>query len=106
MRTKRLPNRSYGRLESILQGDAAARQRYLEEMSLINALEEYSVSVGVHALPDRIRETNHIWIIYKMAAAMWLVIAAVVVFSNIVKSGALTSRDCNSLCCPQRFTSS
>ena len=74
------------RLESILQGDAAARQRYLEEMSLINALEEYSVSVGA-PLPDRIRETNHIWIIYKMAAAMWLVIAAVLVFSNMSSRG-------------------
>ena len=74
------------RLESILQGDAAARQRYLEEMSLINGLEEYSVSVGV-PLPDRIRETNHIWIIYKMAAAMWLAIAALVVFTNTSSRG-------------------
>ena len=73
-------------LESILQGDAAARQQYLEEMSLINSLEEYSLSVGVPRA-DRIRETNHIWIIYKMAAAMWFVIAAVVVFSNTSSRG-------------------
>ena len=51
------------RLESILQGDPAARQRYLEEMSLINSLEEYSQSVGAPRA-HRIRETNHIWIIY------------------------------------------
>ena len=74
------------RLESILQGDPAARQRYLEEMSLINSLEEYSHSVDAPRA-DRIRETNHIWIIYKMAAAMWLVIAAIVVFSNTSSRG-------------------
>ncbi|MEM7474081.1 MAG: hypothetical protein AAF483_03755 [Planctomycetota bacterium] len=74
------------RLEYILRGEPAARQRYLEEMSLINSLEEYSLSVDTPRA-ERIRETNHIWIIYKMAAALWLVIAAFFVFSNTSSQG-------------------
>lgn len=74
------------RLESILKGDDASRQRYLQELNLIHALEDTSISVAA-PLPDRIRETNHIWIIYKIAAVMWVVIGAIVVFTGRSSGG-------------------
>jgi hypothetical protein len=69
------------RLEFILQGDAEARRQYLEELNLISALEDLSIAAGA-PLPARIRETNHIWIIYKIAAVFWLLVATLVVFSS------------------------